>query len=203
MSKRRSESISRRDFLKTGALSVGASALTGAASESVAQDSPAGLGPGPAACELRVNGKMHTLMLDPRTTLLRALRNKLDLTGPKEVCGGGACGGCTVLLDGMPVVSCLMLALDARGREITTVEGLAKNGQLDEVQEAFARHDAFQCGYCTSGMIMASKALLDRNHNPTLDEVKEGLCGNVCRCGAYQNIFRAVLAAAKWKREGY
>jgi xanthine dehydrogenase YagT iron-sulfur-binding subunit len=202
MGRKRSGSISRRDFLKTGALSVGASALTGASAGAV-QDAPAGLGPGPVECPLRVNGKVHTISVDPRTTLLRALRNQLDLTGPKEVCGGGACGACTVLINGKPVVSCLMLALDARGREITTVEGLGKDGRLDEVQEAFARHDAFQCGYCTSGMILASKALLDRNNNPTSSQIKEGLCGNVCRCAAYKNIFSAVATAAKWKREGY
>ena len=197
--------ISRREFLKTGALSVGgAAASVGLTAGHKTQDAPGGIGPEAAPVELHVNGKTHRVTIEPRVTLLRALRNHLDITGPKEPCDRGACGGCTVLVEGKPVVSCMMLALDARGKEITTAEGLVKkDGRLDEVQEAFGRLDAFQCGYCTPGMVVSAKALIDRHPEPTPEQIREGLCGNICRCAAYPNIFKAVEHAAQWKREGY
>jgi aerobic-type carbon monoxide dehydrogenase small subunit (CoxS/CutS family) len=132
-------------------------------------------------------------------TLLRALRNHLDLTGAKEVCDRGACGGCTVMLDGKPIASCLMLAADAVGHEITSVEGLGSPETMSAVQAAFVEADALQCGFCTPGFVVASTALLAANPSPTLEQVKEGLSGNLCRCGTYPRVFEAVLAAAKAK----
>ncbi|MBI3950223.1 MAG: (2Fe-2S)-binding protein [Acidobacteria bacterium] len=154
-------------------------------------------GPDAVPLTLKINGREHHLQLEPRVTLLNALRNHLDLTGPKLVCDRGTCGGCTVLLDGMPITSCMMLAIDAVGHEIQTIEGLAQGEMLHPVQQAFIERDALQCGFCTSGMIMSAKALLDRNPNPTLDEVKAAVSGNLCRCGTYPKVFEAVLAAAK------
>jgi len=146
---------------------------------------------------LKVNGAARTVSVEPRVTLLRALRNHLDLTGAKEICDRGSCGGCTVLYDGKPIASCLMLAADAVGHEITTVEGLGSPEKMSAVQAAFVEADALQCGFCTPGFVVASTALLRRNPNPTLDEVKEGLAGNLCRCGTYSRVFEAVLKAAK------
>lgn len=155
------------------------------------------LGPKKAAITLTVNGKDHALSIEPRLTLLRALRNELDLTGPKEICDRGACGGCSVLLDGVLVNACMMLAVDAAGRQVTTIEALSQGDRLDPIQTAFVKADALQCGFCTPGMVMACKALLTTNKNPTLVEIKRGLSGNYCRCGTYTRIFSAVQAAAK------
>jgi aerobic-type carbon monoxide dehydrogenase small subunit (CoxS/CutS family) len=146
---------------------------------------------------LEVNGKNHKLRVEPRMTLLRALRNELDLTGTKEICDRGACGGCSVQLDGMLVNSCMTLALDAVGRKVTTIEGLSSGDKLHPLQEAFCKHDALQCGFCTPGMVMACKTLLDKEKNPTLLQIKKGISGNICRCGTYNNIFAAVQSAAK------
>ena len=156
--------------------------------------------PGPAAIELLINGAARKLTVEPRTTLLSAIRVRLDLTGTKQVCDRGACGGCTVLVDGRPVNSCLMLALDARGKAIRTIEGLARGATLDPVQAAFVEKDALMCGYCTPGMIMSVRALLDRNRAPTLDDVRRATAGNLCRCGTYPKVFEAALAAAKGTR---
>jgi len=153
-------------------------------------------GPGAVPCELRINGKIHHVEIEPRVTLLEVLRDKLDLTGTKEICSRGACGGCTVHLDGKPVNSCMLLALDAVGHDITTIEGLAKDGQLDALQEAFAQHDALQCGYCTPGFVMSAKALFQREPRPSLDEVKHACSGNICRCGTYPKILEAALTAS-------
>jgi aerobic-type carbon monoxide dehydrogenase small subunit (CoxS/CutS family) len=152
---------------------------------------------GPVQIELRINGEARKVMVEPRTTLLSALRNRLGLTGAKEVCDRGACGACTVHLDGRPVNSCLVLALDARGRAIRTIEGLALGDALDPVQDAFIEKDALMCGYCTPGMVMAVRALLDRNPSPTLDDVRRATAGNLCRCGTYPKVFEAALLAAK------
>ena len=138
-------------------------------------------------------------MVEPRVTLLRALRNHLGLTGAKEVCERGACGGCTVLLDGAPICACLLLAVDAVGHEITTVEGLGAPDQLSPVQAAFVECDALQCGFCTPGFVVASTALLRQNPHPSLEEIKTGLAGNLCRCGTYGRIFEAVQRAAQQK----
>jgi xanthine dehydrogenase YagT iron-sulfur-binding subunit len=155
------------------------------------------LGPGATPLTLKVNGAARTVSVEPRVTLLRALRNHLDLTGAKEICDRGACGGCTVLLDGEPIASCLMLAADAEGHEITTVEGLGTPDAMSPVQAAFVEADALQCGFCTPGFVVASTALLRKNANPSLEEVKDGLAGNICRCGTYSRVFEAVQKAAK------
>jgi aerobic-type carbon monoxide dehydrogenase small subunit (CoxS/CutS family) len=153
-------------------------------------------GPQPQRITLRVNGQaMHT-DIDPATTLMETLRWRFQMTGTKEVCDRGSCGACSVLVDGKLVCSCMMLAVDAEGAEITTIEGLAEGDTLDPVQEAFIKHDALQCGYCTPGLVMAARALLNENPKPSLDAIKKGLSGNLCRCGTYTNIFNAVLEAS-------
>jgi len=188
--------FTRRSFLKTAG--VGAAATSLAAG--VAESAPAAvLGPGPVTLSLKVNGAAKTVSVEPRVTLLRALRNHLDLTGAKEVCDRGGCGACTVLLDGEPVCSCLMLAADAVGHEITTVEGLGTPEKLHPVQAAFVESDALQCGFCTPGFVVASTAFLNKQKGavPSVDEIKAGLAGNLCRCGTYGRIFEAVQKAAK------
>jgi xanthine dehydrogenase YagT iron-sulfur-binding subunit len=145
---------------------------------------------------LRVNGTDYPLTVDARTTLLDALRDRLRLTGTKKGCGLGQCGACTVLLDGRRVVSCLTLAAMNEGREITTIEGLAADGRLHALQEAFIEHDAFQCGYCTPGQIMSAAALIAEGGATSDGAIKEGMSGNLCRCGAYPNIVAAIRDAA-------
>jgi carbon-monoxide dehydrogenase small subunit len=147
--------------------------------------------------ELTVNGETHRLNVSPHRTLLEALREDLDLTGTKHGCELGECGACTVLVDGEPALSCLMLALDAEGREITTVEGLARGVELHPLQAAFAELTAAQCGYCTPGMLLSAKALLDRNPTPTRQEIRSALSGNLCRCTGYVKILDAVALAAQ------
>jgi len=198
--------ISRRSVLKGlggGVLTTGLIAVT---ERSVTQsnvrqvESAAVFGPGPVPLTLKINDQQHQVQVEPRVTLLDVLRNHLDLTGTKLVCDRGTCGGCTVLLDGVPMTSCMMLAIDAVGKEIQTIEGLAHGDELHPVQAAFVQHDALQCGFCTPGMIMSVKALLDRNPNPTLDDVKVAVSGNLCRCGTYTKVFEAALAAAQSAR---
>ncbi len=197
-----SSGISRRQFLKGVGGGIAATSLlsAGIAPQEGEAASARTLGPGPVEVSLRVNGEVRKAEVAPRHTLLEVLRNQLDVTGPKPVCERGSCGGCTVLIDGEPVDSCMMLAVDAVGKEITTVEGLAKGDRLDPVQEAFIQHDAMMCGFCTSGFVISVKALLDRNPNPTLDEVKAAVSGNLCRCGTYPRVYEAALTAAKIKR---
>lgn len=148
---------------------------------------------------LNINGKKRTAKVEPRTTLLNTLRNNLDppITGPKLVCDAGTCGACTVLLDGKPVYSCLVLAIDAMGKEITTVEGLGSPGALNGVQSAFCDKDALMCGFCTPGFVTTLSAYLKKNPNPSGQEVRDACKGNFCRCGTYPRIFEAALAAAK------
>ncbi|HTF13497.1 MAG TPA: (2Fe-2S)-binding protein [Burkholderiales bacterium] len=141
---------------------------------------------------LRVNGSVRQLQLDSRVTLLDALRDHLDLTGTKKGCDQGACGACTVLLDGKRVLSCLALAAQCDGRAVTTIEGLAPDGRLHPVQLAFIRHDGFQCGYCTPGQIMSAVALLEEGRAGSDEEIREFMSGNLCRCGAYPNIVAAI-----------
>jgi xanthine dehydrogenase YagT iron-sulfur-binding subunit len=186
--------VTRRGFL-TGVGAAAGAVAVGTPVFAATQETKV-LGPGPVPVSLQVNGVVRKVEIEPRVTLLNALRNHLDLTGTKKICDGGACGGCTVLIDGAPVNSCLMLALDAEGRKIETIEGLAPEGGLHPLQEAFCAHDALQCGFCTPGMIMACKALLDHTPDPKLEDIKDGLAGNICRCGTYNRIFDAVKAAA-------
>lgn len=149
---------------------------------------------------LTVNGEAYEVAVEPRMTLLDVLRDNLGLTGTKKACDLGNCGSCTVLLDSKPVVSCLLLAVDAQGRDILTIEGLAKNGQLHPLQQAFIDYTALQCGFCTPGMLLSAKALLDSNPEPTEDEVKEAISGNLCRCTGYGNIVEAILKVARSKK---
>jgi xanthine dehydrogenase YagT iron-sulfur-binding subunit len=145
---------------------------------------------------LSVNGCHYPLLVEPRRTLLDALRHDLALTGTKKVCDVGDCGACTVIVDGRTMYSCLLLAVDCDGREITTIEGLGSGNELDPVQEAFIRQDAFQCGYCTSGQVMSVRALLDAYPDPTDEQILRSVTGNLCRCGAYPNILAAGRLAA-------
>jgi len=145
---------------------------------------------------LDVNGAVQALHVDSRVTLLDALRDELDLTGTKKGCDQGACGACTVLVDGKRVLSCLTLAAQYEGREVTTIEGLAADGRLHPLQEAFIRHDGFQCGYCTPGQIMSAVALLQEGRAGSDEEIRELMSGNLCRCGAYPNIVSAIREVA-------
>jgi carbon-monoxide dehydrogenase small subunit len=146
--------------------------------------------------ELNVNGSIHSLSVPPQRTLLQVLRNDLGLTGTKEGCSEGECGVCTVLLDGLPVRSCLLFAVDVRGRRVTTIEGLAQEEGLHPVQKSFIEQGAIQCGYCTPGMILSAKALLDENPRPKREEIQVALSGNLCRCTGYVKIFKAVEVLA-------
>ncbi len=158
------------------------------------------IGPGPVPLELTVNGAVHRLSVEPRVTLADALRERIGLTGTKVVCGRGACGACTVLLDGETVCSCLTLAHEVSGKAITTIEGLAAEGRLSPLQEAFIAADALQCGFCTSGMVLSCQRLLTRNPKPTRGEIREAVSGNLCRCGTYNHVFDAVERAAGLKK---
>jgi aerobic-type carbon monoxide dehydrogenase small subunit (CoxS/CutS family) len=196
-----SSGLTRRSFLKgAGVGTAGLSALHFSPRVTQAEDRPEIpplLGPSPVPVRFEVNGQTYTVNVEPRLTLADVLRDHLDLTGTKVICDRGACGGCTVLLDNEPVVSCMLLAIAAQGKSIRTVEGLAQGTeQLDPLQEAFITHDAVQCGFCTPGMLMSCRALLDRTRQPTLDEIKAAVSGNLCRCGTYPHVFTAVLAAS-------
>ncbi len=144
--------------------------------------------------ELKINGEVREVVVEPRTTLLHVLREDLRLTGTKEGCNAGDCGACTVLIDNHPVVSCLTLAIEAQGKEILTIEGLDRKDQLHPLQQAFIDHYAVQCGFCTPGMILSAKALLDRNSHPTEEEIRKAISGNLCRCTGYVKIVEAILA---------
>ena len=148
---------------------------------------------------LDLNGQRRNVMVEPRTTLLSAMRDRLDpaITGPKLVCDAGTCGACTVIMDGKQVYSCLVLAIDAVGKKLTTVEGLGTPENMNDVQKAFVEHDALMCGFCTPGFVTTISAYLKNNPHPTLDEVREACKGNFCRCGTYPRVFEAALAAAK------
>ena len=144
-----------------------------------------------------INGRARELLVKPNETLLEILRSELHLKGTVEGCGVGVCGSCTVLVDGQPVSSCLMLSTNVEGKSVTTIEGLARGDRLDPVQEAFLKYQAFQCGYCTSGMIMATKALLESNPHPSEEEARDYLSGNLCRCGTYAEILAAIEELSK------
>ncbi len=147
--------------------------------------------------ELKVNGETYEVAIEPRRTLLEVLRDSLGLTGAKKACDTGDCGACTVIMEGKPVVSCLVLAIEAQGKDILTIEGLANNGQLHPLQQAFVQYGAIQCGFCTPGMILSAKVLLDENPKPTEAEVKSAIAGNLCRCTGYTKIIEAILAASQ------
>jgi xanthine dehydrogenase YagT iron-sulfur-binding subunit len=195
--------ISRRGFLKGAGLTAAGTALLDgvqAFSREAAAETTAGVtefGPGPAPVRLKVNGAEHAVEIEPRTTLAEALRIHVGMTGTKIICDRGACSGCTVWLDKMPVNSCMTLAIDAVGHEVTTIEGLAAaEAQPHPLQTAFVKHDAMQCGFCTPGMVMSCAALLGKNPQPTEQDVRQAIAGNLCRCGTYPKIFAATLEAA-------
>jgi xanthine dehydrogenase YagT iron-sulfur-binding subunit len=171
--------------------------------EAEAQSAAAVAGPGPVPITLQINGKPYKLTVEPRVTLLDALRDHLDLTGAKRVCDRGTtCGACTVIMSGKAVYSCSVLAIDAQGKDIQTIEGLSDGNRYHPVMTAFVQNDAQQCGFCTPGFVMAAKSFLDKHPNPTLQDVEQGLGGNLCRCGTYMGIRKAVLQAAREMKGG-
>ena len=196
--RRSRKGITRRGFLQL--MGAGAVAST-AAGRSGAQSTPEVMEPTEMTkVRLRINGRSHRLLIEPRWSLLFVLREKLGLTGTKVGCERGECGACTVLIDGQPRYACLILAIEAEGSEITTLEGLMKGEDLGPVQQAFLERDAFQCGYCTPGQIMAVEGLLRTNPDPSIEEIRRGMSGNLCRCGTYAHIFKAVRHAAELRK---
>lgn len=195
--RKRKSNFSRRGFLQGVGITSGVLTTGVLETPAEAQTSAKVAGPGEVPITLQINGKPMKTSVEPRTTLLDTLRHRLDLTAAKRVCDRGTCGACTVSVDGKVMYSCTVLAIDAQGRQIQTLEGLTQNGKPHPVSKAFVSNDAQQCGYCTPGFVMAAKGFLDRNPNPTYEEVKAGLGGNLCRCGTYMGVRKAVLDAAK------
>jgi xanthine dehydrogenase YagT iron-sulfur-binding subunit len=194
----RTGGVSRRGFMAgMGAGAVAAAAVARAETKPPQEIKAVGE---TVEVTLRVNGRNRKVLVEPRWSLLFVLRDLFGLTGTKPGCERGECGACTVLIDGKPLYACMTLAVEAAGREITTLEGLMKGEELGPVQRAFADEDAFQCGFCTPGQIMAAEGLLRANPGPSIDEIRTGMSGNLCRCGTYQHIFRAVKKAAELKR---
>lgn len=192
-----SNSLSRREFV-AGSVAAGV-AVAGAgqlASAQVASATPTIAASDLLKVSLKINGKEQSLQIDPRATLLDTLRESLGLTGTKKGCDHGQCGACTVHVDGQRVLSCLTLAAQLEGRDVTSIEGIATGEDLHPLQQAFVKHDALQCGYCTSGQIMSGVACIKEGHCNSVDEVKEYMSGNLCRCGAYPNIVSAILEVA-------
>lgn len=204
LEKKKTGGISRRKFLKEfGGGVAGAAVLAGhlpAAPLPGGKKAGSGAHTGQQRLALKVNGVAVSAMVESRTTLAEFLREKLNLTGTKLACNRGECGACTVLLDGRAVYSCQMLALDAAGREVTSIEGLLKGEELHPIQQAFVEHDGLQCGFCTPGQIMAAQGLLNQHPHPNREQVAEGMSGNLCRCAAYPKIIESVLAAAENNR---
>jgi xanthine dehydrogenase YagT iron-sulfur-binding subunit len=194
--------VSRRDFLKISGVSAAVPLIAKAGAFAAAEGEVPVHGPGKVPVALNVNGKRLAAQLEPRVTLLDALRDQFELTGAKRVCDRGTCGACTVLLDGKAVYSCSVLAIDAQGRQITTVEGLAPEGTLHPIQQAFVDHDGQQCGFCTPGFVMATKAFLDQHPAPSPEQIKHGLGGNFCRCGTYAGIRAAIAQVASNAKTG-
>ena len=190
-------SVSRRDFLKSAGVSGLATAVTTAtAGQAEAQTGPAVIGPGDVPVSLMVNGKRLDLRIEPRVTLLDAVRNRADLTGNKRVCDRGTCGACTMIVDGRSVYACSTLAIDVQGKTIRTVDGLAAaNGTMHPVQQAFCDVDALMCGFCTPGFVVATVALLEKYPNATPEQMRKGLDGNICRCGTFVRIMEAATKA--------
>lgn len=194
-------SVSRRFFLRgTGAVAGSVALLNGAQPTAAATDEPPILGPDAVPVTLTVNGRNHDLHVEPCSTLADVLRGPLDLTGTKIGCDRGACNACTVWLDGAPVASCMLLAVDVGSRAVTTIEGLAQGETLHPVQEAFIACDAMQCGYCTPGMVMSCAALLEHVPQPTEEDVHTAISGHLCRCGTYPHVVEAVLAVAATRK---
>jgi xanthine dehydrogenase YagT iron-sulfur-binding subunit len=189
-------SVSRRDFLKTAGVSSLATAVTAAGvTEAAAQTGAPVVGPGEVPVSLMVNGKRVDLKIEPRVTLLDALRNRADLTGNKRVCDRGTCGACTMIIDGRTAYSCSTLAIEVQGKQIRTVDGLANGTTLHPVQQAFCDRDGLMCGFCTPGFVMATVALLEQHPNPTPEQARRLLDGNICRCGTFPRIMEAAMSA--------
>ena len=194
--------VSRRDFFKTVGVGSIATAVVAGVREGEAAQGPAALGPGEVAVTLTINGRRHQLQVEPRVTLLDAMRTRLDITGPKRVCDRGACGACTVIIEGRTYYSCSMLAVEAQGKNIRTVDGLSpfdsaqgRQGMLHPVQQAFCDNDGLMCGFCTPGFVMSTVALLEKTPNPTAEQAKKALDGNLCRCGTNIGVLKAALSA--------
>jgi xanthine dehydrogenase YagT iron-sulfur-binding subunit len=194
--------FSRRGFLGRAGIGGGVLGAGILESEATAAPAPAVSGPGAIPITLNLNGKPVKVTVEPRVTLIDALRNYLDMTGAKKVCDRGTCGACTVIMNGKTVYACSVLAVDAQGKNIETIEGLATGSNLHPISKAFWDNDAQQCGYCTPGFVMACKGFLDEHPNPTEADVNHGLGGNLCRCGTYMGIRKAVLQAAKEMKGG-
>lgn len=184
--------VSRREFLKISGIGVAVPLVAGPKVVMAAGEEVPVYGPGKVPLELTVNERKHKLQLEPRVTLLDALRDDLDITGAKRVCDRAECGACTVLMDVKAVYACSVLVIEAQGKEITTVEALMDGGKLHPIQQAFVDHDASQCGFCTPGFVVACKAFLDHHPNPTSEDIRRGLSGNLCRCGTYAGIREAI-----------
>ena len=191
--------LSRRRFFNSVAVGAAETALLTIPGQANAQEIVEG---DLVKVVLNVNGETHTVMVEPRWTLLHVLRDRLGLTGTKPGCERGECGACTVLIDGVARYSCLTLALESAGKQVTTIEGLMRGTELGSVQQAFREEDAYQCGYCTPGQVMNVEGLLRKTPDPTIEQISEGVSGNLCRCGAYANIFKAAQRAAEFKKAG-
>ena len=189
--------VSRRDFLKISTIAAAVPVVSGPKMVLAAGEQVPVRGPGKVPMTFNVNGKTYKASLEPRVTLLDALRDSLDITGAKRVCDKAECGACTVLLDDKPVYACSMLAIEGQGKKITTVEALMENGKLHPIQQAFVDNDASQCGFCTPGFVVACKAMLDKHPDPTPDDLLHELSGNICRCGTYAGIRGAIAQAAR------
>ena len=197
--------VSRRGFLKGAGITAATTAIESAkAFGREAKDALHGvqtIGPDALPIKLHINGREYTVTVEPRYTLAQTLRDNLGLTGTKVVCDRGSCSACTVWIDKVPALACMTLSVDAVGREITTIEGLSAGNTLHPVQAAFVKHDAMQCGFCTPGMVMSCAALLERNPNPNLADVKHAVSGNLCRCGTYPKVFAATLDVAQQRAQ--
>lgn len=197
--------VSRRGFLKGAGVAAATTVIETTSAlareaHSAARSSHVA-GPDALPVTLHINGQEHTVTIEPRYTLAETLRDNLGLTGTKVVCDRGSCSACTVWIDATPALACMTLAIDAVGRKITTIEGLSHGDTMHEMQAAFVRHDAMQCGFCTPGMVMSCAALIERNPNPKLDDVKHAISGNLCRCGTYPKVFAATLDVAARRRQ--
>ena len=191
--------VTRRQFITSMGTAAAAAAVSGRVTAAAEKEQAMLPAEKLSKITLLINGRRYRLVVEPRWSLLYVLRERIGLTGTKVGCERGECGACTVLIDGLPRYACMTLAVEAEGSEITTVEGLLKGDELGPVQQAFAEEDAFQCGYCTPGQIMAAEGLLQVNHDPSLDEIRRAMSGNMCRCGSYAHIFKAVRRASELK----
>lgn len=192
----------RRTFLKSAGIvsaSVAGAEMLSGVPRAEAEAQAGAVGPGKVPLKLKINGEVRSVNVEPRTTLAEALRDELHLTGTKVVCDRGSCSACTVMLDKTPVCSCMTLAVDVADRSVTTIEGLAHGEDLHPIQASFIEHDALQCGFCTSGMLMSCASLLERNPKPSADDVRTAISGNICRCATYPRVLEAVVAASQSK----